>query len=173
MYLTKCTKIIFMFLVSTIITSCSQKREFLPKESVYFSIEDTAYNYENRTYPIKLINKPPFKQAVYRDATELLRLIMLINAYYSSLRKSIENTKGYFVISCDDKYIYHGFLKENSDMYNKYNPAKEENQDIHPIVRLKNTSKLYNWAVQELNKGLTISIIGNKEGTYSGKSFED
>jgi len=168
MNLIKYIKMAFLFLATAIITSCSQKGVFLPKESVYFSIEDAVYSYNNGTYPIKLTDKPPFKQTVYRDATELLRLIMLTSVFY---QKEEENNSC-FVISCDDKYIYFGFLKESdSELYDKYSPIKKDNQDTYSIAKMKNTSELYNWAVQELNKGLVISINGNKERMYRCKSF--
>ena len=167
MYLSKHTKRAFVFFVIIINVSCSQKKVFLPRESVYFSTVDTTYSYKNKTYPITITDKPPFEQAVYRDASELLRLMMRIFSFYES-----EIDKGYFVVFCDDKYIYSGFVREsNNELYAKYNPANEDNQKIYPIIRTKETMKLYYLVARELNKGTTIFIIGDKEGTCIAKSF--
>ena len=164
----------FIFLVITMSISCSQKGIFLPKESVYFSINDTVHSYRSGTYPFKLTDKPPFKEAVYRDATELFRLMGLFNVYCSRMQKTTKDKDEYFIISCDDKYIYYGFLKEsNGELYAKYNPLKEEDKDMHPVIRTKKEQNLDYWVIRELNKGSTVSIIGDKEGTYIGKSFKE
>jgi len=173
MYLIKYVKTAIMFLVIAMNISCSTKKEvFLPKDSVYSasirSIMDTSHSYYDTTYPIILTDKLPFEEAVYRDATELFRLVVRIHAKFYWQQISKEKNKEYFIISCDDKYIYYGFLKEaNSELYAKYNPVSEDNQNI----RIKNYRKLHYWLIQELNKSSTISIIGDEKETYISKSF--
>ena len=180
MCLNKYIKIVFTSFIVILSVSCSKKGVFLPANSIYADIRrsDTTHSYYDTTYPIRLTDNLLFEMAYYRDAAELSRSMGFMSAIL--WRQQVDkigyyNDKvGYFIVSCDDEYIYNGFLQENNgELYAKYNPIKEDNIDMYPIIRTKNYRKLYYWIVKELNKGATISIIGDKKGIYIGKSFND
>jgi hypothetical protein len=159
--------------------SCSRKGIFLSADSVYSdkirSITDTTYNYDTTYLILNLTDKYPFSAAISRDRTDILAMeIGFIATTIDMQRKEgiFKDKKGYFVISCDDKYIYYGFLKENnSELYDEYNPIKENSKDTSLVIKTKNCRKLYNWVITEMEKGSIISIIGDKKGTYIGKLF--
>ena len=158
----------FAFFLVFINFSCSKKGVLFPRDSVYDSDENTSYSYLDKTYPITLTDKTPFQTAVYRDATELSRLIGLI---YVTYKQKFE-LKGYYIVSCDDKYIYYGYLSEKNGKYAMYNPIREDSQKANPELRMKDEKTLQKWVAQELNKGSTVSIAaGNKEGTFIVKSL--
>jgi hypothetical protein len=184
MNLSKSIKIIFLFIIIAMSISCSKKGVFLPIESAYSAkvraLLDTTNYFRDTTYPIKLTDKPPFQKAVYRGRKELVSLMGSISLSFLSQSWSShepmsneEGEKGYFVISCDDEYIYSGILKENNnELYAKYNPMKEDSKDIYPVIKTKNYKEFQNWIIQEMNKGAIISITGTQK-TYIAKSFSN
>jgi hypothetical protein len=176
---------LFQFIVIAMSISYSQKGIFLPAESAYTmkvrAILDTAHYFCDTAYPIKLIDKPPFEKAVYRDMKELISLMGSISLSFLSQHwtsrvpqepmSNEEGKRGYFIISCDEEYIYSGILKESSsELYAKYDPTKEDNKDIYPVIKTKSYKKFYYWIVQEMNKGAVISI-GGTQRTRIAKSF--
>jgi hypothetical protein len=160
--------------------SSAQKGVFFPEESAYSAkvraILDTARYFHDTNYPIKLIDKPLFQKAYYRGKRELNNLMQdidftLLLRHDMRFKKLNENVeKEYFIISCDNEYIYIGIIKEGAELYTKYNPIKEDNKAMPSFIKARNFQKFYYWIIQEMNKGSIISITGNSR-TRIAKSF--
>jgi hypothetical protein len=158
--------------------SCSKKGVFLPVESAYTekvrAILATEHYFHDTNYPIKLTDKSPFQKAYYRDCRELNSIMGTMTLTFLSKSMISKTTnenieKEYFIISCDDEYIYIGVLKENNtELYTKYNPITKE--DMYSAIKTRSYRKYYYWIIQEMNKGSIISINGTKR-TFIAKSF--
>jgi hypothetical protein len=175
----KYIKFVFVFVIAMSI-SYSQKGVFLPEESAYSekvrAILDTAHYFHDTNYPIKLTDKPPFQKAYYRDSKALIWVMGTIDltfwSKYVKSKKLNENIeKEYFILSCDEVYIYIGILKEdNIELYTKYNPILEDNKGMCSVIKTRNYRKYYYWIIQEMNKGSIISIDGFNRARIA-KSF--
>jgi hypothetical protein len=164
-------KFVFVFLVIAVSISCSKKGVFLPVESAYSekvrAILDSAHYFVDTNYPIKLTDKLPFQEAYYRDSKEFINVLGIMDSEflvrYVKLKKLHENIeKKYFIVSCDNEYIYFGILNENNtELYTKYNPITKDNKE-NSVIKTRNYRKYYYWIIQEMNKGHIISIDGSK-----------
>ena len=127
-------------------------------------------------YPIVLKNNPPFQYAIFRDdCCEFYRRMTFISmgliAQYMGPNKLQKKEKGkvYYILYMDDRFVNYAYIsKKNADYYDKYYPMQA---DIS-FSRKQYYKKMLDWILQEMNKGLIVSIGRKDSKTYILKSFE-
>lgn len=126
-------------------------------------------------YPIVLTNNLPFKKAIYRDdycGFWHLFFSITFRLWVQQTAKNSEEKGRYYILSSDKRYINYASIRKNDgDFYTKYNPSRENNNGSISFSE-RQFEKLMNWAQQEMDKGLIVSVGSKNKRTYIVKSFD-
>jgi hypothetical protein len=127
------------------------------------------------SYSYPLTNNPPFKNAVYRDYCEFFREMFFITTmlWRQERVRTSDEEKKYYIFSANNRFInYTSVSKNNGELYAKYNPTGKDNKNSFSFSQ-RQFDKLTNWVLQEMDKGLKVSVGSKNKKTYIAKSFSD
>ena len=171
--------IVFMLLG---VNSYSQNRSssfFVDTANVYPQDENSDYFFIDTANPNRfvylVVNSTLFQQAFNKeDSAFVIRTTisgLLVPQKKCFICPNKPSKSGlYWVLYADDRYIYKGRIKKNNELYTKYNPIKDSNDEMQS-AKIKGKKKLFCWAKQEIDKGLMVSVIAKNRTTYYVKSY--
>jgi hypothetical protein len=134
-----------------------------------------VYTDSGISYKVNYPINSPFKNLIYRDYCGIFLEMFIITTNLWLQEKSIkalETEKKYYIFSADSRFIsYASVSKNDGELYAKYNPIGENNNGSFSFSQ-RQFEKLIDLLLQEVDRGMIVSIGSKNKKTYIVKSFK-